>query len=419
MINRLGFTGLIKNLSPPKSTPNSSGGGSTIIGRVTDVILDNNHPRFQELGGWQSIGTVIFEPVGKFNVGIAVSIAKPFFPNIQNYPLVNELIMVLRAPTSIQDSNDFKSKGYYISNIDLWNSPHVNALPNPLVTSNDTPTTPLGVPVQVGTSGDIPEATLNSPKNSSQQTFVEKDNIHPLQSYAGDLIYEGRFGQSIRFGNTAKGTNNTWSKVGNNGDPIMIIRNGQNPEIKTEGWVPTVENINKDLSTIYLTSTQKLSSVDDNTEDRFTGFNTTSTKNKIKTLSEYTGPQIFTNTDRIVLNAKNDSIFIGSKRDINISTEEYVNVESLNLFIDAENVKLGSKSATEPILLGDKTEDLLSRLIQQLTSICNVLLTDQTYLGGVPAPNVPMNNAAIDALLVLNDLQTQLPTLKSKVSKTI
>ena len=86
MINRLGFTGLIKNLSPPRSTPVRSGGSSTIIGRVTDVILDNNHPLFQELGGWQSIGTVIFEPVGKFNIGISVSISIPFFPKTAGNP---------------------------------------------------------------------------------------------------------------------------------------------------------------------------------------------------------------------------------------------------------------------------------------------------------------------------------------------
>ena len=137
------------------------------------------------------------------------------------------------------------------------------------------------------------------------------------------------------------------------------------------------------------------------------------------TLNNYVGPQIFANTDRIVLNAKNDSILIGSKKGINLSTEEYVNVKSRNLYIDAQNVKLGNENATEPILLGDKTEDLLSRLITQLTSICNVLLTDQIYPGGAAVPNAPMNSAAANALSVLNELQTQLPTLKSKVSKTI
>ena len=121
----------------------------------------------------------------------------------------------------------------------------------------------------------------------------------------------------------------------------------------------------------------------------------------------------------IVLNAKNDSVLIGSKKGINLSTEEYINVKSRNLFIDSQNVKLGDEKATEPLLLGDKTTDLLSRLITQLTSICNILIIDQIYPGGVPVPNAPMNQAATNALSVLNEIQSQLPNLKSKVSKTI
>jgi len=96
-----------------------------------------------------------------------------------------------------------------------------------------------------------------------------------------------------------------------------------------------------------------------------------------------------------------------------------MNVKSRNLFIDAQNVKLGNEDATESLLLGDKTADLLSRLITQLTSICNVLLTDQTYVGGTPAPNAPMISAATEAITVLGELQSQLPNIKSKVSKTI
>ena len=182
-----------------------------------------------------------------------------------------------------------------------------------------------------------------------------------------------------------------------------------------EGWIPITEDVNQDLSSIYLTSTQTLP-VDDNTKDKFTSFNTLG---RAIILDQYSDPQIFLNTDRIVLNAKNDSVLIGSKKGINLSTEEYMNVKSRNLFIDAQNVKLGNEDATESLLLGDKTADLLSRLITQLTSICNVLLTDQTYVGGTPAPNAPMLAAATEAISVLGELQSQLPNIKSKVSKTI
>ncbi len=46
-------------------------------------------------------------------------------------------------------------------------------------------------------------------------------------------------------------------REGTNGDPILIIRNGQGTQ-NEEGWVPTVEDINNDESSIYATSTQKI-----------------------------------------------------------------------------------------------------------------------------------------------------------------
>ena len=51
---------------------------------------------------------------------------------------------------------------------------------------------------------------------------------------------------------------NSWSTVGNNGDPITILRNGQPQNTRDRGWVPITEDINEDLSSIYLTSYQKL-----------------------------------------------------------------------------------------------------------------------------------------------------------------
>jgi hypothetical protein len=38
-------------------------------------------------------------------------------------------------------------------------------------------------------------------------------NIHPLLPYEGDMLYEGRFGNSIRFGSTVKNSSipNPWS----------------------------------------------------------------------------------------------------------------------------------------------------------------------------------------------------------------
>ena len=76
------------------------------------------------------------------------------------------------------------------------------------------------------------------------------------------MILEGRFGNSIRFGSTNKSNEisnpNSWSDLGNTGDPITIIRNGQPDNLDDKGWLPTIENINGDASSIYLTSNQKI-----------------------------------------------------------------------------------------------------------------------------------------------------------------
>tara|TARA_R110000822_G_scaffold10358_10_gene39287 strand:+ start:3670 stop:4929 length:1260 start_codon:yes stop_codon:yes gene_type:complete len=419
MINRVGLSGAVGNLQS-NSNPSKTKVKITSFGRVKDIILDENHPRFNDFGQWNGLGTIIVEVFDKSNPGIE-KVAKPYSPQSKSLPIINEVVQLFLLPIPT-DALTLREEYYYLPSYNVWNSPHHNALPNPR-NNNLPPSQQLdyqqteGGLVRRVTDGST-EIDLNSPSNPSQNTFVEKSNVHPLLPFAGDVMYEGRWGNSLRFGSTAKSNSiykNAWSNSGDNGDPIVILRNGQPPNTSDEGWIPITEDINQDLSSIYLTSTQKLS-IDNNTISRFTPF---SNLGRAITLNNYIGSQIFVNSDRIVLNAKKDSILIGSKKGINLSTEEYVNIKSLNLFIDSQNVKLGNENATEPILLGDKTTDLLSRIITQLVSICNILTTDQIYPGGTPVPNAPMNLAATNALSVLNELQAQLPTIKSKTSKTI
>jgi hypothetical protein len=89
--------------------------------------------------------------------------------------------------------------------------------------------------------------------------FTEKSNIFPLYPFEGDVIFEGRWGNSIRFGSTnilptPANPNfplNAWSSTRKNGDPITIIRNGQNPNLNSPAQSLTLEDINKDQSLIF------------------------------------------------------------------------------------------------------------------------------------------------------------------------
>ena len=72
-------------------------------------------------------------------------------------------------------------------------------------------------------------------------------DIKSILPYEGDIIYEGRWGQSFRLGSTVNNANipNTWSSAGENGDPITILRNNQYDD-GNDPWVPQVEDINQD-----------------------------------------------------------------------------------------------------------------------------------------------------------------------------
>ena len=98
----------------------------------------------------------------------------------------------------------------------------------------------------------------DSPKQSEVEfgkTFIQRDNIRDLLAFEGDVIVEGRWGNTIRLGSTVTNSPNTWSSIGTCGDPIIVVRNGQNQPNTTPMQQPEVEDINKEGSPLYLTST--------------------------------------------------------------------------------------------------------------------------------------------------------------------
>ena len=150
------------------------------------------------------------------------------------------------------------------------------------------------------------------------RTFIERSNIKPLQSFEGDIIYEGRWGQSLRFGSTVNNSSisNPWSSAGTDGDPITILRNNQYDD-GLDPWIPQVENINVEQSSIYLTSTQKIpiNVASKNYSSFIEGLEPISPE-------EYSGEQIILNSGRILFNSKSDDILLSSADSINLNAVE-------------------------------------------------------------------------------------------------
>jgi len=393
--------------------------GGIQIGRVTDIILNDNYPDIAKYGGLNGIGTIFFE-LNK-SISDKNAIAKPFYPQISAYPLVNELVLIFKLPNNNIGKNLSEESYYYINMISIWNHPHHNAYPNPL-TSDDLPLsqqkdykqTEAGSVRRV-TDGST-DINFNSVINPSQATFQERSNIHPLLPFAGDIIYQGRWGNSIRFGSTAKPTDssalNDWSSTGENGDPITIIRNGQPTDTSPQGWVPITEKINNDLSSIYLTSTQKLPIFTQN-------FSFYSYKTAPDTPDTYEGPQVVINSDRLVFNAKKDHVLISGQKSVNLSSNDSLNFDSKNYIVDAGNIKLGGQGAKEPLVKGETLYKNLTQMVNALITLVDVMEVQQLWPGGVPAPDGVTSVTANATKNILNDVKKDLVNIKSKVSKTV
>ena len=235
---------------------------SQIAVRVKDIILNIEHPQAIKFGGYDAIGTVFYtllqdtDPIGNNSGGIA----RPFFSFVKNYPLRNEIILILPAKNqNFLDNGKTNVSAYYLPNVNIWNHPHHNALPK----IHELPNKSQNQDYQSTQNGLVRKVSSENSGVNLGNYFNERINVKALLPYEGDIIMEGRFGNSIRFGSTNINediTNpNNWSDLGTNGDPITIIRNGQSQELDTKGWIPTIEDINNDDSSIYLTSNQRIS----------------------------------------------------------------------------------------------------------------------------------------------------------------
>ena len=337
--------------STSKLTPSSA--TKAQIGKVYGIVLDANTPSkelFERSGGWSGIGTVFYldyeqsKNIPKDQVKLSTcKIAKPFYANVQDYPLVGELVCIIDAPAPTSQVNNSASQKYYTGTINLWNNNQQNSLTD----------------------------------DSLGKTFTEKADIRNLYFFEGDRIYQGRKGNGLRFGSTVKlhSDINEWSSIGEDGDPITIMVNGY---VTTDSGssVPNIEEINKEQSSIYLTSTQKLPLIP--------GASIVNPRvNTIKP-NNYNSSQLIFNSDRITLNAKKDEVLLFAKSNIELNSDNIININAGKVaHINSPSIALGTNTdgsyPTEPVLLGGKTHDLL-------LDLCNTLINLAGYLATATVP---------------------------------
>ena len=416
---RYGLSANYNLYAPKQGTKSFTSTTSIISSRVRDIILDDTHPEFDKFGGWNGIGTIFIEAVKNpiLSKQIPLIPAAPAFPNIKQYPLINELVPVVYLADANVEENTSNIAAYYLPPINVWNSQVHNAVP--IERTTDTQQEGYDY-AEAGSVRRSPDADTGV---SLGKTFNENNTLNncPLLPYEGDTIYEGRYSNSIRLGSTVKASNNSkpnlWSEVGTNGDPITIIRNGQGNESKNvtnndESWVPTLENVNQDKSSVYLTSTQKIPlSPATNLQSSFA-------KSSLpQGIQEYTDSQIILNSGRLVFNSKTDSIIMNSIQQIHIASEDTVGIDGGKQITLASNkVYLGASTGNiNPVVLGDELMVQLTNISTTLSTI-GAALTSAFTLLALPNPSLQVAGPIITANA--QDLLTAIQN-GSMVSKTV
>ena len=247
--------------------PNNNSNPLYLLARVTHVI---NGPFFQ---GTQfpdpnykdpsDIGSILYQLVNTTQNRTLQAAgnppAKPINSSIKQYPAEGEFVFIMQGPSVdlnvSRDSRDY----FYTLPFNLWNASHHNAFPDMADYGNFANTTKRTYQQTLVAQQPNNLSTTSSVNYPLGPNFPEKANIKALRPFAGDLTLEGRWGNSIRFGSTSaidKQANYWSAEPSTPGSPITIIRNGQGKQSDDLAWFPTVENINVDPSSIYLTEGQ-------------------------------------------------------------------------------------------------------------------------------------------------------------------
>tara|TARA_B110000444_G_C18812860_1_gene583567 strand:- start:719 stop:1711 length:993 start_codon:yes stop_codon:yes gene_type:complete len=227
----------------------------------------------------------------------------PVDTNIKRVPLLGESVLVFPGLGPEASGGSRRSKQYYLAPTSVQLSIHNNALPKGSILEK--------TPSAGGNVGDTSAGNPNTSGGDEEAKlgvgFTERTDVGSLQPFIGDILIEGRFGHSLRFGYTPIGSETTqepsWS-AGTDNDPITILTNGRSEAGEFNKFI--IESVDDDLSSIYLTSSQKVS----------IGTSQNNLGSGIMPQSVFSDPTVIITSDRILLNSKSDCVILSSASDI-------------------------------------------------------------------------------------------------------
>jgi hypothetical protein len=313
---------------------------------VEDVIENETHPRYEADGS--NVGEALLRilPDQRNVPKDDLKWIKPMDTSIREYPVKNEVVMVFYSLGRV----------FYTKRVNLTNKITESSWPGLAESfSPKRPSAQKTDDVVLAASGG-PEYTGLSPVDTQigETGFTENRFVRMLRQTQGDMILQGRFGNSIRLGSSLFSDPTAQVPKAN---LLFSVGQDENKFLSTTTDTPfslVYEDINKDKSCIWMVTDEKV-------------IFAPATKGSIAHLrsselsksNNYTGAQIFVNSDRVILNSKLYEISLFSKQEINLSALKSITIDSAtSVQVSGQsNVKL---AAVEDVSLMGKTVSMTS-----------------------------------------------------------
>jgi hypothetical protein len=242
-------------------------------------------------------------------------------------------------------------------------------------------------------------------KPDDKKKYKQNENIKFIKPKEGDTILSGRVGNTIRF-------SEFFLSSDGKSYPGIFIRNKQNAELDTKPIGELIdEDINKDGTSVYFVSGKIKVPFKETIKKEKKGFK--------QYPSDFSGDQLFINSDRIILSAKAKEFIIFGKGNTGVITDGNYSIDSAKeVYINSDNkITIHSNGANQIFLNSSNGKIFLGKnqgaggqgadvqkmvlggeLVQILTEILDAI-SQQIYLtpAGPSAPG-PTNVAQFNAI---------------------
>jgi len=374
--------------------------------KTDNVIYYNDNKSFDTKDA-RFLGAIEFSRSDYRNIE---NYAFPFDKNNLTYPIIGETVFV------IKNSNEYYWLPYTVTQYPNYREDFKTTLAGQELKIKDTSTNSTATDYR--DSKSVPnQSGLKSESNPQKKKYEVKEKIKFLKPKEGDTIVQGRVGNTIRFSEFFL------TEDGKSSSPSIFIRNKQNGELDSKSIGTLVEeDINKDGTSIYIVSEKVKVPFKETIEKQKVGFK------EYPNSTDFTGDQLFINSDRILLSSKAKEFIIFGKgntgiitdgnfsvdatKDIYLHNEKDITIHSKGsnkIFLNSDSggkIYLGKNSGegdagadVQKMVLGGELVQLLSDLIDAITQQSYLTPSGPSGVGPVNAPAFNAIKARVKTIL--------------------